>query len=54
VVSRIDKTPVGRPGFFVEGNEPSTFQNVVKGEEFYGHQDHHVEPPGNGSPEDAQ
>jgi mRNA-degrading endonuclease RelE of RelBE toxin-antitoxin system len=26
----------------------------VEGEEFYGHQDHPVEPPGNGSDEDAQ
>lgn len=27
---------------------------IVEGEEFHGHQDHPVEPPGNGSPEDAE
>ena|SRR5437016_539180 len=27
---------------------------IVEGEEFHGHQDHPVEPPGNGSQEDAE
>ena len=27
---------------------------IVEGEEFHGHQDHPVEPPGNGSPADAE
>jgi mRNA-degrading endonuclease RelE of RelBE toxin-antitoxin system len=27
---------------------------IVEGEEFYGHQDHPVEPPGNGSEKDAE
>ena len=27
---------------------------IVEGEEFHGHQDHPVEPPGNGSGKDAQ
>src|SRR5690348_7476930 len=27
---------------------------IVEGEEFHGHQDHPPEPPGNGSPKDAQ
>jgi mRNA-degrading endonuclease RelE of RelBE toxin-antitoxin system len=27
---------------------------IVEGEEFHGHQDHPVEPPGNGSQEDPQ
>lgn len=27
---------------------------IVEGEEFHGHQDHIPEPPGNGSPEDAE
>jgi hypothetical protein len=26
----------------------------VEGEEFHGHQDHPIEPPGNGSQEDAK
>jgi hypothetical protein len=26
----------------------------VKGEEFHGHQDHPVQPPGNGSEKDAE
>jgi mRNA-degrading endonuclease RelE of RelBE toxin-antitoxin system len=27
---------------------------IVEGEEFHGHQDHSVEPPGNGPPEDPE
>jgi hypothetical protein len=27
---------------------------IVEGEEFHGHQDHPVEPPGNGSQKDSE
>lgn len=52
-IKRLRPNPWLMRGILIVGRKVGN-KLIVEGEEFYGHQDNPIDPPGNGSPKDAE